>query len=154
MLEQSKSGLLTNEVSEKLGLERHTASKYLQILKEKGLINAREIGKAKLWLLSNDSKLEQLKKISDKLGINLDNLFSALAHDIVVIDKNKKIIIGKTKCDEKKCEICIGKKTLVTGKEQKLMIPSKNKHLELISSPIKDDKGKIIGIIEFSRRLK
>ncbi|MBS3141637.1 HTH domain-containing protein [Candidatus Woesearchaeota archaeon] len=150
ILEQSQRGLLTNEISEKLNLERHTASKYLQLLKEKGIISVKEIGKAKLWFLSNDSKLEQLKKISDKLGISLDSLFSSLAHDIVVIDKNNKIIIGKTKCDERKCKTCMTKKTLTTGKEQKMI----NKNLELISSPIKDDRGKTIGIIEFSRRLK
>ncbi|MBI3460257.1 hypothetical protein HY009_04930, partial [Candidatus Acetothermia bacterium] len=39
----------TEAVAERLGIVRHTAAKYLQILQAKGQVSCRKVGNAKLW---------------------------------------------------------------------------------------------------------
>lgn len=48
-LKNSTAELHTEEIAERVGLVRHTASKYLQILQAKNLVQVRKVGNAKLW---------------------------------------------------------------------------------------------------------
>lgn len=49
LLQVPATELHTEEIAERVGLERHTVSKYLQILQAKGLVQVRRVGNAKLW---------------------------------------------------------------------------------------------------------
>jgi len=48
-LRESPAEMHTEAIADRIGLVRHTASKYLQILKAKGLVQVRKVGNAKLW---------------------------------------------------------------------------------------------------------
>lgn len=82
VLRASPSGLQMEEIAEKLGLTRHTVSKYLEILRAEGKIHFRKIGRTKLWkeistsasirLLEMDDLEDILrieKKIETELGV-------------------------------------------------------------------------------------
>jgi len=69
VLRESSLELHTEEIAERLGLARHTVSKYLQILEAKGSVELRRLGNAKLWrepssvLRCRDLTLEDLPQI-------------------------------------------------------------------------------------------
>ncbi|MCI2429785.1 GNAT family N-acetyltransferase [Candidatus Acetothermia bacterium] len=46
---QRRGEVHTEELADHLGVVRHTAAKYLEILKAKGLVRCRRVGNAKLW---------------------------------------------------------------------------------------------------------
>jgi len=48
-LASAESELHTEQLARQLGIARHTASKYLAILRAKGEIRSRKVGNAKLW---------------------------------------------------------------------------------------------------------
>jgi hypothetical protein len=162
LLEKNEKGLLTNEIASNLKLDRHTVSKYLHVLKEKGLIEFREIGKAKLWGISNQNKFDQLIEMSGKLGLDLTEIFSSLSDNVFVVDRNKDVVWSKNRLDicyahhDKKdmCKNCIVEKTFSSGKKDISIINSKNGKVELKTFPVKDQKGNTTAVVEFSRRLK
>jgi len=49
VLRDASAELHTEEIAERVGLTRHTVSKYLQILHAKGSVRMRRVGNAKLW---------------------------------------------------------------------------------------------------------
>lgn len=49
VLRGASAELHTEEIAERVGLTRHTVSKYLQILHAKGSVRVRRVGNAKLW---------------------------------------------------------------------------------------------------------
>ena len=53
-LKQYPYGLSISELAKILKINRVTLSKYLDILREKGMINYRPIGRAKVWFVSED----------------------------------------------------------------------------------------------------
>jgi predicted hydrocarbon binding protein/DNA-binding transcriptional regulator YhcF (GntR family) len=53
LLKHSNHGTSTIEIAKKIGVNRLTVSKYLSILKEKGIINYKRIGMAKSWYIKN-----------------------------------------------------------------------------------------------------
>jgi ribosomal protein S18 acetylase RimI-like enzyme len=54
ILQEAKSEVHTEELAERLGIVRHTAAKYLEILRARGLISYRKVGNAKLWKAFSD----------------------------------------------------------------------------------------------------
>ncbi len=46
---QQRGAVHTEELADHLGVVRHTAAKYLEILRAKGLVRCRKVGNAKLW---------------------------------------------------------------------------------------------------------
>jgi len=52
----------TEEVAEGIGCNRTTASKWLHILFERGLVEYRAVGPVKLWRLKEPVQLEEVKK--------------------------------------------------------------------------------------------
>lgn len=46
---QRRGEVHTEELADALGIVRHTAAKYLEILRAKGLVRCRRVGNAKLW---------------------------------------------------------------------------------------------------------
>lgn len=69
LLQEPAAELHTEEIAERVGLERHTVSKYLQILQAKGMVQVRRVGNAKLWcdplthMQIRDLSLEDLPQI-------------------------------------------------------------------------------------------
>jgi ribosomal protein S18 acetylase RimI-like enzyme len=49
LLRQMSEGAHTEEIAAQMGIMRHTAAKYLEILRAKGLVRCRKVGNAKLW---------------------------------------------------------------------------------------------------------
>lgn len=49
ILKEAKAEVHTEQLAERLGIARHTAAKYLEILKAKGRVGCRKVGNAKLW---------------------------------------------------------------------------------------------------------
>jgi ribosomal protein S18 acetylase RimI-like enzyme len=49
ILQSAKSGIQTEEISERLNLTRHTVAKYLEVLRAEGKIHYNKIGRTKLW---------------------------------------------------------------------------------------------------------
>ena len=53
-LKQHPYGLTISEMARVLNINRVTLSKYLDVLREKGLIDYRAVGRAKVWFLNED----------------------------------------------------------------------------------------------------
>ncbi len=49
ILKEAKAEVHTEQLAEQLGITRHTAAKYLEILRAKGQVRCRKVGNAKLW---------------------------------------------------------------------------------------------------------
>jgi len=49
ILQSARSGIQTEELSEKLNLTRHTVAKYLEVLRAEGKIHYNQVGRTKLW---------------------------------------------------------------------------------------------------------
>lgn len=49
VLKEASDELHTEEIAARVGLTRHTVSKYLQVLNAKGSVRLRQVGNAKLW---------------------------------------------------------------------------------------------------------
>ena len=54
LLQDSKTGLSGVEISEKLGINRVTMTKYLRVFAAEGLINQKNIGNIILWFIDDD----------------------------------------------------------------------------------------------------
>ncbi len=55
-LKKSDVSLTINEIAEMINAHRTTTSKYLAIMEARGLINCRNVGKAKLYYVINGDK--------------------------------------------------------------------------------------------------
>ena len=53
VLRDTSDELHTEEIAARVGLTRHTVSKYLQVMHAKGGVHVRQVGNAKLWRLSS-----------------------------------------------------------------------------------------------------
>jgi len=51
LLNKSKAGLSGIEISEKLGINRITMTKYLNVFAAEGIIQQRDVGNTHLWLI-------------------------------------------------------------------------------------------------------
>lgn len=49
ILQEAKEEVHIEQLAERLGVVRHTAAKYLEILRARGLVSCRKVGNAKLW---------------------------------------------------------------------------------------------------------
>ena len=76
ILQSARSGIQTEELSEKLNLTRHTVAKYLEVLRAEGKIHYNQVGRTKLWTdISADvtirflgmDDLEDILRIQEKI---------------------------------------------------------------------------------------
>ena len=56
LLNSSPEGLSTSEIAAGTGHTRATAAKYLEMMKIRGMADARNVGKAKLWVSASKKK--------------------------------------------------------------------------------------------------
>ena len=145
------------QISSQLELDRHTTSKYLEILKTKGIVDFKAKGKSKQWNLTNNPFTELLGK-NEYITTQVLNLLSELNFEISIQSKNYEVIWNnktqkKGKCykvlrnKNTKCETCPSEEVFKTGKTQKTIINKK----ELITQPIKNEAGEVIAIIELTK---
>jgi len=82
LLEQNPKGLTIEEVSQKLGMNRGTAAKYLNLLAASGQAEMRSLGPAKLFTLSRRVPISRLISFSsDQILILDDELFIRQVND-------------------------------------------------------------------------
>jgi DNA-binding IclR family transcriptional regulator len=55
VLKRADTSLTISEIAQKINAHRATTSKYLAILEARGMINCRNVGKAKLYYIGNGS---------------------------------------------------------------------------------------------------
>jgi GNAT superfamily N-acetyltransferase/biotin operon repressor len=76
IIQNSNTGLQVEELAEKLGLTRHTVTKYLEILRAEGKIHYTKAGRTKLWKvvstavttkLLGPEDLDEILRIADKI---------------------------------------------------------------------------------------
>ncbi len=156
-----EKGYSISEISRKLKQDRRTISKSLEKLVEKGLVEFRNIGMAKLYSLS-ESPIKNLLK-NKKTGSYIKDLLNSPIDGISIIGENKEIIwinerlksrIGMMKgklCHEilagskEICPSCTAFKTLNDKKSYKskgfiVDKSGKKSNFEFITVPLKDNK--------------
>ena len=79
-----------SEISRRLKKDRRTVSKSLEKLNEKGLVEFRNIGMAKLWSLS-ESPIKNLLK-NKKIGSYIKDLLNSPIDGISIIDEGKNVL--------------------------------------------------------------
>ena len=97
ILEQYPKGLTIEDVSQKLGLNRGTAAKYLNLLVVSGQAEMRSLGPAKLFSLSHRVPLSQMLSFSSDLIMILDDdLFIQQVNDALLrfFKLERETIIG------------------------------------------------------------
>ncbi len=72
-----KDKMTTSEIVESVNMSKVTALKYLEVLKEKGLVDYEEIGNAKIWSLKKSTKRIQ-KKIKILVADDDPNVISII----------------------------------------------------------------------------
>ena len=72
LLGNSKTGLSGLEISERLGINRITTTKYLNVFAAEGLINQKNIGNVNLWFIEAGTEKfhfpEDFFKVKTKIG--------------------------------------------------------------------------------------
>lgn len=162
IIRNSKEKIPTQEIARKLNLERHTTSKYLEILQSKGLVEFQVIGRTKLWYPTNSQILSIIKE-----GNPFREVLNAFDEGITIMDKNKGVIWANNQMDKNSycyesyskehCKDCPAVKTFKTGKKHRTVNTytknGKRISYELVTSPIKDNEKKTIAVMEVSRKL-
>src|SRR3989338_11376864 len=73
-VKKSPIGVTSSEIAGYLNVNRITLAKFLSVIKERALIDFKQLGMAKLWYIPvNISKEDVLKKIVEHMLANLDN---------------------------------------------------------------------------------
>ena len=166
-IKDTPKGITTGALAQELGIERHTLTKYLEVLKTEGLIEERTYGRTKVWSAVKTPILNILDR-NDSISKSIKDLFGTLDEQIHIIDKDKNILwtnketsitAEATTChkfikgQEEFCYNCPAEKTFKTGVKHKAL----NSHIardgsqhvfEMHTSPIKDDKGTIVAVLE------
>jgi len=163
IIKKSKEKIPTQDIAKLLNLERHTTSKYLEILQSKGLIQFKNIGRTKLWCLTESPVLSIIRD-----GNPFRDVLNSFEEGITIMDENKSIIWannkvgGKDYCYEtyskEHCKDCPATTTFKTGKKHKIVNTytknGKKISYELTTSPIKDNNEKTVAVMEVSRRIR
>jgi len=90
---EGSEGMTSTEIEKRVKLERHTLSKYLNILEKEGVLHYKQIGKGKLWYI-NKSPLQRINKnknltFTEKL---ICNVTSEIPVGIMVVDEDMKVL--------------------------------------------------------------
>ena len=165
LLKGSEMGLSMNELSKETKVERHTLTKYLNLLMLKGFISFKQVGMGKVWHVTKSPVLALFE--DDEKGEILKNVLNAFDDKITIIDMDMNVIWSNHKNTKKcyesfeqssTCQNCPSVLTLKSGKKKEgvatLFDENGNKNLyEFVSNPIKDSSGKTIAVIEITRDL-
>jgi DNA-binding CsgD family transcriptional regulator len=161
-----KESLQTIDVAARLGIERHTAVKYLEAMESKGVVRHDIKRRAKIWsaaspnivnaLKKNDPLIRQFSEILD----NVDEHINIQNEKHEVIWKNKFARNDNLKCWNKKgysdrrCENCPVETTFLTGKEAFKEKSCHGKDKRIITKPIMDENNKTVAVVEIIKDKK
>jgi transcriptional regulator with PAS, ATPase and Fis domain len=169
----AKEPVHSSDLARALNINRITITKYLSVLHSKGLVSFRKIGMAKVWS-PIESPVLQTFKANDPSNTTIQ-AFNSLGDGVCILDKEMHILWvnkemekrhGKLKTVKGKncfdvfhdeieiCKNCPTKKTIETGKKCSASIKKSDHVLEISTSPIKDQRGRLTAIIEIVRITK
>src|SRR3989344_6504729 len=83
------------EIEKKVKCERHTLSKYLSIMQNIGIVQHRNIGKAKVWSINNAPIQTVFNSLSDQNSYVekvLSDIIENMPNGLIIIDKDYNII--------------------------------------------------------------
>jgi len=169
----SREPIHNTEIAAALGINRVTASKYLSVLHSKGLVSFKNVGMAKVWQAVESPILQTF--IENNTQDTMIHTLNSLHDGVCVLNKNMQIVWlnkemekrhGKLNSlkgrhcfdvfhEEKEiCSNCPTKRTFETGKKDRALIRKKEGNIEITTSPLKDNKGKTVAVIEIVRVTK
>ncbi len=163
LLRNKDEDITINDIAESIKAERHTTAKHLEVLKSRGLIEYRSIGKSKVWKISRSPFIkaiktedEVIKNFKDILN-SVDNHISIQNPDFSVIWTNKNI--SQHKCYEavgkdEKCKNCPIEKTFRTGQSTSALVDWQNKKVRIIAQPIKNSNNETVAVVEIVQNVK
>jgi predicted transcriptional regulator len=157
LLKDKEEDITINEVADSIKADRHTAAKRLEMLKSKGLVEYRIVGKSKMWKISKSPFLNALKN-NDDISNNIKSILQHVDGQVNVIEKDKIIWSNthKHNCctDGKECKECAVAKTLRTGKTESIMRDWSKKKIKITAHPIKDGNNNTVAVIEIIKDTK
>lgn len=158
LLKEKDEDITISEIANSLKADRHTIAKRLDVLKGKGLIESRNIGKSKMWKLSKSPFLNALKN-NDEISNNIKSILQHMDGHINIQDKHKVIWsnnVGNHCCypKDKKCKECAVDKTFKTGNSSTSIKEWSKKRVRVITEPIKDNNNNTVAVIEVIKDIK
>lgn len=175
-LVENNRGATAAEIARSIGSNRMTVTKYLDIMKGQDLVNYQGVGMAKLWNINSAPILNSFDNGENQL---LKEAMNILGEGISIINRDFEIVwhndvlgewCGNLKNNKGKhcyevyqkrkqvCPNCPSLRTFNSGKIHKCVqqgIDTKGRKLyfDLTTTPIKDKKGKVIGVMELAASL-
>lgn len=148
--------LTITHVAERVGIERHTAAKYLRSMEEKGILKKEIKGRSKCYSISNTRIFDFLQQ-EGGISEDVKNLLSQLPVKISIQDDEYNIIYSDMEETGKKCyeayagredicPNCPAERTLKTGRSSKDSVASLDKKVTI--KPVKNQDEDTIGVIE------
>jgi len=157
LLKDKEEDITINDIAKEVNADRHTVAKRLDILKSKGLIEYRTIGKSKVWKISKSPFLNALKN-NDDISNNIKSILQHIDGQVNIQDKDKIIWSNTNKhnccSDGQRCKDCAVEKTFKTGKTESLTRGWSKKKIKITTQPIKDGNNKTVAVMEIIRDTK
>lgn len=161
LLKDMEEDITINSIANSVNIDRHTAAKRLEMLKSKGLVEYRTIGKSKVWKISKSPFLNALRN-NDDISNNIKSILQHMDGHINIQDKDKIIWSNnknqskKNNCcsDGKKCKDCAVEKTFKTGNSASSTGSISKKKVRITTQPIKDTENNTVAVVEIIRDAK
>jgi predicted transcriptional regulator len=160
LLKDKEEDITINDIANNIQVDRHTAAKRLEILKSKGLVEYRTIGKSKVWKISKSPFLSALKN-NDDISNNMKSILQHMDGHINIQDKDKVLWSNNKNSKEnnccsngKKCSDCAVEKTFRSGKTESSLRNWSKKKVKITTQPIKDSNNKTVAVVEIIRNAK
>jgi predicted transcriptional regulator len=151
LLRGKEEDITINEIAKNIKADRHTAVKRLEMLKSKGLVEYRTIGKSKVWKISKSPFLNALKNNED-ISNNIKSILQHVDGQVHIIDNNKVVWSNtkKNNCcsDGHECKDCAVAKTLRTGRTASTTGNLSKRKVKITTQPIKDSKNNTVAVME------
>jgi Mn-dependent DtxR family transcriptional regulator len=163
ILKDEDEDITISEIAKKVGIDRHTAAKRLDVLKSQGLAEYRIIGKSKVWKISKNPFITALNN-DDTIINNFKDILKSVDDHVNIQSKDLKTIwtnknISKHKCyevagNECKCKNCPIEKTFRTGKSESAVVDWNNKKVKILTKPIFDNNNRTVAVVEIVKKLR
>jgi len=154
--------LKTQDIAEKIDIDRHTAVKYLESMESRGLISHVSKRRAKIWGIIDSPVIDMLKR-KDIIGRQFGEILDSVDEHISIQDRKLEVIWknqharskkDSLKCHEAyfdqshRCKNCPVERTFITGKPEMMELKFKNTIRRIITKPIKDNNNETIAVVE------
>jgi predicted transcriptional regulator len=162
LLRDKEEDITINSIADGVKIDRHTAAKRLEMLKSRGLVEYRNIGKSKVWKISKSPFLNALKN-NDDISKNIKSILQHMDGQINIQDKEKIIWSNSRKnmpnsnnccSDGQKCKDCAVEKTFKTGNSASSIGKLSKKKVKITTQPIKDNENNTVAVVEIIRDSK